>query len=327
MPIIYSTHRLHPRAVEILAEAGEMRVASSLDFETLAREGREADVLIVRANLPAALFDNAPRLRAAIRHGAGLDMVPMEAANAAGVLVANVPGVNAQTVAEHVFFAAMAVLRRFRMVDLDLRQKGWVAGRDHGEKTHELAGRTIGVIGAGNIGNAVMKIARHGFGLNVIANSRNAKSLPDDVRFVTVDELVAEADIVVLSCPLTSETKGLLSCERIRRMKPGAIVVNVSRGAVVDDEGLIEALREGRIGGAALDVFATQPLPADHPYFSFDNVVITPHLAGITEESMMRMGVGSAEETLRVLSNHLPVNLRNPEVLPRYRERFPADAA
>ena len=310
----------------MLSAAGELRVASWLDFDTLAREGRKADVLIVRANLPAALFNDAPRLRAAIRHGAGLDMVPMEAANTAGVLVANVPGVNAQTVAEHVFFAAMAVLRRFRMVDRDLRQRDWVTGRDHGEKAHELAGRTLGVVGAGNIGNAVMRIARYGFGLPVLANSRNAKSLPEDVRFVTVDELVAEADIVVLSCPLTSETKGLLSRERIRRMRSGAILVNVSRGAIVDDAGLIEALREGWIGGAALDVFATQPLPPGHPYFSFDNVVITPHLAGITEESMMRMGVGAAQEALRVLSNHLPVNLRNPEVLPRYRERFPANS-
>jgi len=327
LPIVYSTHRLHPRAAAMLADAGELEIASALDPETLAGEGREADIVIVRANLPPTLFDGAPRLRAAIRHGAGLDMIPVEAATQAGVLVANVPAVNARSVAEHVFFVTMALLRRFRMMDRDLRQRGWLAGRDHAEKTHELAGRTLGVIGAGSVGKAVMAIARHGFGLPVIANSRNAKSLPDQVRFVSVDELVAEADIVVLSCPLTPETAGLLSRERIGRMRPGAILVNVSRGAVVDDTGLIEALRNGRIGGAALDVFATQPLPPDHSYFSFDNVIVTPHMAGITEESMMRMGVGAAEEAIRVLANHLPVNLRNPEVLPHYRRRFPADAA
>jgi D-3-phosphoglycerate dehydrogenase len=326
-PVIYSTHGLHPRATETLSGAGELRIASALDAGTMAREGREADIVIVRAPLPPALFDGAARLRAAIRHGAGLDMIPVEAATEAGVLVANVPAVNARSVAEHVFFAAMALLRRFRMMDRDLRGKGWLAGRDHSERTQELAGRTLGVVGVGNVGKAVMDIARYGFGLTVIANSRNPKSLPDDVRFVTLDELVAQADIVVLSCPLTPETTGLLSRERIARMRPGAILVNVSRGAVVDDAGLIEALRGGRIGGAALDVFATQPLPADHPYFSFDNVIITPHMAGITEQSMMRMGVGAAEEALRVLANHLPVNLRNPEVLERYRQRFPADAA
>jgi D-3-phosphoglycerate dehydrogenase len=226
-----------------------------------------------------------------------------------------------------VFFVTMALLRRFRPMDRDLRQKGWLAGRDHSEKTHELQGRTMGVVGAGNVGKAVMATARAGFGLDVIANSRNPKSLPDDVRFATVDELVAESDIVVLCCPLTPETAGMLSRERIARMRPGAILVNVSRGPVVDDTGLIVALSEGRIGGAALDVFVNQPLPPDHPYFAFDNVIVTPHMAGITEESMMRMGVGAAEEAIRVLDNRLPVNLRNPQVLADYRKRFPADAA
>jgi D-3-phosphoglycerate dehydrogenase / 2-oxoglutarate reductase len=311
----------------MLSSAGELRIASALDAGTLTAEGRAADIVIVRAPLPPALFDDAPRLRAAIRHGAGLDMIPIEAATKAGVLVANVPGVNARSVAEHVFFAIMALLRRFRAMDRDLRQNGWLAGRAHADHTHELQGRTLGVVGAGNVGKTVMAIARAGFGLDVIANSRNPKSLPDDVRFVSVDELVAESDIVVLACPLTPETAGLISRERIDRMRPGAIVVNVSRGAVVDDTGLIAALREGRIAGAALDVFVTQPLPPNHPYFSFDNVIVTPHMAGITEESMMRMGVGAAEEALRVLANRLPVNLRNNEVLEQYRKRFPADAA
>ena len=311
----------------MLSAAGELRIAAAPDAATLARESRAAEIIIVRAPLPPALFDDAPKLRAAIRHGAGLDMIPVEAATRAGVLVANVPGVNARSVAEHVFFVTMALLRRFRTMDRDLRQRGWLAGRDHADKAHELHGRTLGVVGAGNVGKTVMAIARAGFGLDVIANSRNPKSLPDDVRFVSIDELVAESDVVVLCCPLTPETAGLLSRDRIDRMRPGAILVNVSRGPVVDDSGLIAALREGRIGGAALDVFVTQPLPPDHPYFSFDNVIITPHTAGITEESMMRMGVGAAEEALRVLDNRLPVNLRNTEVVADYRKRFPADVA
>jgi D-3-phosphoglycerate dehydrogenase len=311
----------------MLSSAGELRIASALDAGTLTAEGRAADIVIVRAPLPPALFDDAPRLRAAIRHGAGLDMIPIEAATQAGVLVANVPGVNARSVAEHVFFVIMALLRRFRAMDRDLRQQGWLAGRAHADHNHELQGRTLGVVGAGNVGKTVMAIARAGFGLDVIANSRNPKSLPEDVRFVSVDELVAESDIVVLCCPLTPETAGLISRERIDRMRPGAIVVNVSRGAVIDDSGLIAALSDGRIAGAALDVFVTQPLPPDHPYFSFDNVIVTPHMAGITEESMMRMGVGAAEEALRVLANRLPVNLRNNEVLEHYRQRFPADVA
>lgn len=324
MPQIYSTHVLHPRAAELLAGAGELNVASARDAATLVAETRDADIVIVRAPLPAALFAGATRLRAVVRHGAGLDWIPMEAATEAGVLVANVPGVNAGTVAEHVLFSAMAVLRRFRGVDRDLRLSGWDAGRAHSIHGRELGGKTIGIVGMGNIGRHVARIAGAGFGMKVLANTRNAADLPEGVRWRALDDLAATSDIIALCCPLTPETRGMIDARRIALMKPDAVLVNVARGAIIVDEALIEALAAGRIGGAALDVFTEQPLPADHPYFSFDNVVVTPHMAGITEESMMRMGVGAAEEALRVLAGGLPVNLRNPDVVERYRQRFPA---
>ena len=161
--------------------------------------------------------------------------------------------------------------------------------------TQELAGRTLGVIGFGNVGKAVAAIGRHGFGLSSIANSRDAKSLPDDVRFAAIDELVAEADIVVLCCPLTPLTTGLISRERIRRMRPGSILVNVSRGAVVDDSGADRGAARGPASAARRSTSSSRSrCRADHPYFSFDNVIVTPHMAGITEQSMMRMGVGAA---------------------------------
>lgn len=325
MPRILSTHTLHPRASAMLTGAGDLVVASALDAATLAAEARDADVIIVRAPLPSALFEGANKLRAAIRHGAGLDMVPMEAAAAAGVLVANVPGVNARSVAEYIMFAALALLRRFRVLDRDLRTKGWLAGREHTVVASELAGKTIGIVGLGAIGQAVGHIAAHGFGLDVVAATRSMRPAPDRVGLLSIDALIEQSDIIVLSCPLTPETRGLINRERISRMKPDALLINVSRGPVIDDDALIEALKKGRIGGAALDVFATQPLPPDHPYFSFDNVIVTPHMAGITEQSMMRMGTGAAAEALLVLANKLPVNLRNPEVVEHYRRRFPAD--
>ncbi|MFK0689042.1 hydroxyacid dehydrogenase [Mesorhizobium sp. IMUNJ 23033] len=326
MPKILSTHPLHPRATAMLVGAGRLVVASALDARTLAAEAKDADIVIVRAPLPPALFEDAAKLRAAIRHGAGLDMIPMEAATAAGVLVANVPAVNARSVAEHVMFVTLALLRRFRMVDCDLRAKGWLAGREHANANSELAGKTIGIVGLGAVGQAVGHIAAHGFDLNVVATTRSMRPAPDRVGFLSIDALVEQSDIIVLCCPLTEETRGLISRERIARMKPHALLINVSRGPVVDDDALIEALQKGRIGGAALDVFSTQPLPPNHPYFGFDNVIITPHMAGITEESMMRMGVGAAGEALLVLANKLPVNLRNPEVVQQYRRRFPVDA-
>jgi D-3-phosphoglycerate dehydrogenase len=323
-PVIFSTHPLHERATALLKGHGNLVVATAIDAVTLADEARDAEIVIVRANLPPVLFERAKRLRAAIRHGAGLDMIPMEAATRAGVLVANVPGANARTVAEHAIWTSMALLRKFRQVDRDLRETGWLAGREHAASGNDLSGRTIGIIGFGAVGRHIADIAAKGFGLEVIVNSRAPRDLPDHVRFASVDELVDASDIVVLCCPLTLETTGLIGRDRIARMKPGALLINVSRGPVVEDAALIEALSSGRIGGAALDVFSTQPLPPDHPYFGFDNVIVTPHMAGITEESMMRMGLGAAEETIRVLSNELPANLRNPEVVEQYRRRFPA---
>ncbi|MBB6413363.1 hydroxyacid dehydrogenase [Mesorhizobium sangaii] len=324
MARILTTHPLHPRASAMLAGASELVVASALDPATLAAEAKNADIVIVRAPLPSQLFEGATKLRAAIRHGAGLDMIPMEAAFAAGVLVANVPAVNARSVAEHVMFAALALLRRFRVVDRDLRAKGWLAGREHANSNRELAGKTIGIVGLGAVGQAVGHIAAHGFDLKVVATTRSMQPAPEKVGFLSIDALVEQSDIIVLCCPLTPETRGLINRERIARMKPDALLVNVSRGPVVDDDALIDALQKRRIGGAALDVFSTQPLPPDHPYFGFDNVIITPHMAGITEESMMRMGLGAAGEALLVLANKLPVNLRNPEVVDHYRRRFPA---
>lgn len=306
----------------MLASAGELRVAGALDPDTLIAQSREAEIVIVRAPLPPALFDAAPRLRAAIRHGAGLDMIPMEAATRAGVLVANVPGANARTVAEHVLFAAIALLRRFRSVDRDLRQAGWMAGRAHAESGRDLSGRTLGIVGMGAVGREILRIAHHGYGLTVLANSRSPASLPPEAQFAELDTLVAQSDIVVLCCPLTPQTTGLMSRERIARMMPDALLINVSRGPVVDEAALVDALRRGRIGGAALDVFSTQPLPPDHPLLGFDNVLITPHMAGITEESMARMGQGAAAEALRVLAGQLPLNLRNPEAVEAYRRRL-----
>ncbi len=323
-PQIYSTHPLHPRAMEMLRCAGAFRVATAHDAATLAREGREADVVIVRVPVPEAMFADAPRLRAAIRHGAGMDMVPMQAATRSGVLVANTPGVNARTVAEHVMMMALSLCRRSRQIDLALRSEGWHAGRAQTDLASDLAGKVLGVIGMGDIGREVAGIARRGFGLEVVTATRRPGTVPEGVRALALADLAAIADIVAVCCPLTPETRGLVGAEFIGRMRPGGFVINIARGAVIDDDALIAALSAGRIGGAALDVFVEQPLRPDHPYLGFDNVIVTPHAAGVTDDSLMRMATGAAAEALRVLAGDLPVNLRNPEAVPLYRSRFGA---
>jgi D-3-phosphoglycerate dehydrogenase / 2-oxoglutarate reductase len=319
-PAIYSTHALHADAMAVIGAAAELRVASALDAETLAREGKACDAVIVRAPLPEAMFAAGTRLKAAVRHGAGVDMIPIEACTKAGVLVANVPGANAATVAEHVLMVSMMLLRRFRMVDGDLRGKGWLAGREHSLLGHDLRGRTMGIVGMGAVGRAIAAAAQ-GLGLTLLGHSPSGRGFPVGVEPLVLDDLAARADILVLCCPLKADTRGLIDGRRLALMKAGALLVNVARGPVVQEAALIAALQSGRLGGAALDVFDTQPLRPGHPFLSMPNVVITPHMAGITDESMARMGAGAAAEALRVLSGDLPLNLVNPEALPAYRRR------
>jgi D-3-phosphoglycerate dehydrogenase / 2-oxoglutarate reductase len=322
LPVILSTHALHPRAEALLAEVGTLRIASALDEATLQREGREAEILIVRAPVPAALFGQAPALRAAIRHGAGVDMIPLDAATAAGVLVANVPGVNARSVAEYVLMAALMLSRRMMPIDRDLRTEGWLAGRDHAVRARELCGQTMGLVGFGAVGRAVADLAGRGLGMRLLATSRRGGPYGEGVETASLDQILAESDFVTLCVPLTEETRGLIGRERLARMRPGAMLINVARGAVVDEAALLDALQTGRLAGAALDVFASQPLTRDHPLLTLPGVVLTPHLAGITEESMERMGVGAAEEARRILAGDLPVNLVNPDAVSLYRGRF-----
>ena len=323
MALIFSTHPLHPAVTDLLVAAAEYRVASAPTAAAMLAEGAGAEILIVRAPVPPEYFRKAGQLRAAVRHGAGLDMIPIEAATAAGVLVANVPGANASTVAEHVIFAAIGLLRGFRAMDADLRSRGWAAGRAHADSGRDLGPRRLGILGFGNIGRALHRMAE-GFGMEVVACTRRPESLPATVRAVTLDGLVAGADVLVLCCPLTEATRGAISAARIARMKPGAVLINVSRGPVVDTAALIRALTGGQIAGAALDVFDDQPLPPDSPLWDMRNVILTPHMAGITEDSMLRMGQTVAEETLRILAGGLPQNLCNPAAVARYRARFPA---
>lgn len=322
MPEIFSTHTLHPQVTARLQAAGNYRVPSSPTAEAIMAEGLDADILIVRAPIPEAYFTAAKNLRAAVRHGAGLDMIPVDAATAAGVLVANVPGVNATTVAEHAIFAAIGLLRQFRAMDRTLRSEGWTKGRAYSDHGRDLSGRTIGIFGIGNIGRELTRLAQ-AFGMKVISTTRRPDSLPDQVEAVSLDALCARADVLVLCCPLNSETRGAINATRIASMQPGSVLINVSRGPVVDTVALVEALRQRRILGAALDVFDVQPLASDHPLFELDNVMLTPHMAGITEDSMLRMGMGAADETLRILAGDFPVSFCNPEVTELYRSRFP----
>jgi D-3-phosphoglycerate dehydrogenase len=315
-PIVLLTNPIDASGMALLQPHAEVRLASAVDHATLRREAGPADVIVVRAFLPADLFQHTPRLLACVRHGAGVDMIPVEAATAHGVIVANVPGVNAQTVAEYCATQFLLHGRRVARIDRVLRSDGWAAARTIADDIPELFGKTVGIVGVGHIGARLASICHHGFGMRVLGHQRRLDRLPAIVEAAALDRLFADSDFIALCCPLTPETRHLADARRIALMKPTAVLVNVARGPVVDQAALVAALRERRIGGAGLDVFEQQPLKPDDPLFGLDNAVLTPHLAGLSVESMQRMSVIAAEDTLRILAGEQPVNFFNPEVWP-----------
>lgn len=306
-----------------LLEAAGCRVTRAQDRSSagLRLACAAADAVIVRSWLPEDAFLAAPRMLVAVRHGAGVDMIPIPEASAAGVLVSRVPGANAAAVAEFAVGQMLAAARGVQGLDAAHRAEGWDRARARTAEATELAGKTLGLVGVGDIGTHLARIAHHGFGMRVLGFRREAARLPAHVRFAPLPELFAEADYVVIACPLTEETRGLVGAALIGRMKRTAWLVNVARGPIIDEAALVAALGGRRIGGAALDVYATHPLPAGHALLSLPNVIATPHGAGISRESGVALAQRAAEDVLRVLRGERPVALVNAEALPRHNER------
>jgi len=323
MARILLTQAIHPTVQAGLAELGEVRVAADTSPDTLRREASTCSVVVVRAPLPDDIFDAAPRLVGAVRHGAGVDMIPVEAATAHGVLVANVPGANAHTVAEHVLSSLLLLARRRGSVQTRLQAgpEAWAAARALADTGFELPGRTVGLVGYGYVGQAIARLCA-GLDMRVLAHSRSGpRAGAPAAEHVELRALLSRSDFVVLACPLTAQTRGLIGASELAAMRPGASLVNVARGPVVQEAALIDALRSGRLAGAALDVFDVQPLRQDHPYRQMEQVLLTPHVAGITADSMRRMGLGAALAVEHLLRGDVPPNCVNPQAEAAFRQR------
>jgi D-3-phosphoglycerate dehydrogenase len=228
-------------------------------------------------------------------------------------MVSNIPGGNAQSVAEYCVMAMLVLARNMLAITNSLKNATWDGARALGAGTHEIAGMTLGIVGVGAIGSRLARMAHHGFGMRVLGTQRRLERLPAEAGPCDLDTLVRTSDFVVLACPLTRETHHLFNEKRILEMKKSAWLINVGRGPVVEEAALIEALRKGRIAGAMLDVYEHYRLEPGHPLFSLDNVVLTPHLSGMTRESRARMSVAAAEEMLRMLAGERPRNWVNPQ--------------
>lgn len=299
--------KMDPRGIEYLRQHADVRFAERLDEEALLGQVGDVDGIIVRANgaVTRRLIAAAPRLIVVGRHGVGLETIDIEAATEHGVYVVNTPDATTEAVAEHTLAMMLNLSRWMLRADRALRAGHWGA-RNELIGT-ELLGRTIGIIGMGRIGRRVAELA-HAFGMAVLYC--DVSPAPEQERAlgasrVCLDELLSAADVVTLHVPMTAETRRLLCRDELARMKPGAALINVSRGGVVDEAALIEALRSGALAGAGLDVYENEPLPADSPLRAMENVVLTPHMASHTGESMYRMAM-VAEDVVAVLQGRRP---------------------
>lgn len=241
------------------------------------------------------------------------DHIDVEAATARGVLVVNTPARNARAVAEHALGLMLALARRIPASHRYVQEGRWQNPAEPyiAMRGVELGGRTLGVVGLGAIGRNLAQLAS-ALGMKVVAHDPYVKRAPAGVRLMDLDDLVARADFLSIHVPLTAETEGLLDARRLAMMKPTAYLVNASEAAVVDQAALADALRRRRIAGAAMDVFETHPISPHNPLLALDNVVLTPHLGGATEETVERHSKMMADDILRFLRGQRPRHLVNP---------------
>ena len=316
---------IDPSGVDLLRTRAEVVLCKEASFDGIRHDARDADAVITRSRLPDDIFDAAPRLRAAMIHGTGMDLVPLASATEHGVAVSRIPGGNAQSVAEYCVLAMLMLARNAFEITTKIRAQPWDETRALGAKAHEIAAMTVGIVGLGEIGKRVAKVCRNGFGMRVLGNQRRMDQMGPDTEPATLEAILEGADFIVITCPLTPETHHLFNRDRLSRMKRSAWLINVGRGAVIDETALVAALRDKTIAGAMLDVYEHYRLPPGHPLLSLENAVLTPHLAGMTQESRKRMGAAAAQETLRMLAGERPHNFVNPEVWNRFNERRSQD--
>jgi len=297
------TEALDPAALARLRAAGhEVVERAGLEGRVLAEALRDVRALVVRGDtrVTEEVLRGAPSLRIVVRLGAGLDHVDLAAARERGVQVASTPGAATVSVAEHTFALLLALERHLARADAAVRRGEWPRGEP--PVGRELYGRALGLVGFGRVGREVAWRAR-AFGMDVRWSDALLDLAPagyEWTRRATLEDLLPQADVLSLHVPLTRATRGLIGARALARLGPGAVLVNCACGGVVDERALCDALASGRLRGAALDVFATEP-PGESPLLARPNVVLTPHLGGATVEARRRAGLEAAAIVIEAL--------------------------
>lgn len=320
-PRILICDELNAAALEVFRRRGlEPETRTGLTGDELVRAVADVDAIVVRSatKITRRVIEAAPRLRVIGRAGIGVDNIDAEAATERGVVVMNTPRGNATTTAELAIALLLSLARHVPEADRAVRAGQW---KKKGLVGSEITGKVLGVVGLGRIGRIVAERGR-GLGMKVVGHdpylepeAGGASPVPG-VELLDLDTLLERSDFVTLHVPLTDSTRNLLSWERLARVKPGSRLIQASRGGVVDEEALLDALVEGRLAGAALDVFLEEPPPIDHPLLKRDDVIVTPHLGASSEEAQLRVAVDVAEQVAAFLVDGVAQNAVNAPSLP-----------
>jgi len=326
MAKVLLTEPIHESGIQVLKDAGlEVVISPSTDTKTLISLVQDDVIgIIVRASvLNGEVLAAGKNLKIVGRHGAGYDNIDVKTANQLHVIVTNVPNANSYSVAEYIVAVVLLLSRKLVAGDTALR-----TGKLHQQGTSlvgmaqkfdlsgsELSGKCIGIIGLGKIGLRVAKMVSGVLGMKVMACDPYKTEVPDGIEFTTdIEEIYRKADFISLHAPLTKDTENMISAKQLSIMKPSAYLINAARGGLVNDHDLAEALKTGMIAGAAVDVFHEEPPSLANPLFEAPNILLTPHVAGTTNEAIERLAVGAAQAVADFYCGKKPEHMVNPEV-------------
>ncbi|MGN8084252.1 hydroxyacid dehydrogenase [Variovorax sp. 22077] len=299
--IVITAEAIAPSAVALL-QGHELvytgKTPTPEDIVALCKQHNPAAMIVRYGKVGAAAMDAAPALRVISKHGSGTDNIDKAAAKERGIEVVAAVGANANAVAEHAFALLLACAKSIPAVDARMHAGHWEKAS---HSSLELSGRTVGIVGLGAIGRRFARMAE-GFGMKVVAFDPFAKDVPDHVTLVDLEELFARSDVISLHCPLTEDNQGLLNANTLARCKPGVIIVNTARGALIDEAALLDSVRTGHVRAAGLDSFAVEPMAPGHPFQSQRGLVLSPHVGSVTSDAYINMGESAARNALAVLA-------------------------
>ncbi|HEY7823093.1 MAG TPA: phosphoglycerate dehydrogenase [Acidimicrobiia bacterium] len=273
--------------------------------------GDAVGVIASTDTFDASVFAACPNLKVIARTGVGVDAIDVDAATEAGVVVATTPGANEEAVADHALAMILALQRRLAENDAAIREGRW--DRAGALTPSDLYGATVGLVGSGVIGRAVIRRLR-GFGSTICVYDPYLDEAPEGTELVDLPTLLARSDVISVHAPLTDSTRGLLDAQAFAAMKPGSYVVNVSRGGIIDEDALAQAIRTGHLAGAGIDTFAREPI-GDSLLRNLPTVIMSPHIAGLSHRSIEAMTEAATQAVLDVLAGRQPAHPKNPEAL------------